>query len=151
LSIARGARSTLQATIWRVLTDVDAAPVDAAIGAWLADRAPASSGTEPLSLTPPRPSSPPTRCTQRATARYLHDPRAEFVLCVKENQPGVVRLPERAEDDSTVRSRSGPRIMAALSNLAIGELRLAGRADITEATRWPAGADRPFTILGLAT
>lgn len=54
------------------------------------------------------------------------------------------------EDDSRVRTRSGPRIMAGLPNLAIGALRLAGRADITEATRWAnRRADRPFTILGL--
>jgi len=40
------------------------------------------------------------------------------------------------EDNSRVRTRSGPRVMAALRNLAIGALRLAGRTDITEATRW---------------
>jgi len=38
------------------------------------------------------------------------------------------------EDKSRVRTRSGPRAMAALRNLAIGALRLAGRTDITEAT-----------------
>ena len=56
------------------------------------------------------------------------------------------------EDKSTVRTRSGPRIMAALRNLAIGALHLAGRHDTTEATRW-AGRyiDRPFTILGLTS
>jgi predicted transposase YbfD/YdcC len=56
------------------------------------------------------------------------------------------------EDKSQVRTRNGPRIMATLRNLAIGALRLAGRADITEATRW-AGRymDRPFTILGLTS
>jgi len=54
------------------------------------------------------------------------------------------------EDKSQVRTRSGPRAMAALRNLAIGALRIAGRADITEATRWAARSmDRPFTILGL--
>ena len=54
------------------------------------------------------------------------------------------------EDNSTVRTRSGPRIMASLRNLAIGALRLAGRADITEATRWACrNMTRPFTILGL--
>ena len=46
------------------------------------------------------------------------------------------------EDHSTVRTRSGPRIMAALRNLAIGALRLAGRYDTTEATRW---ASRTWT------
>jgi predicted transposase YbfD/YdcC len=56
------------------------------------------------------------------------------------------------EDKSRVRTRSGPRVMAALRNLAIGALRIAGRADVTEATRW-AGRfmDRPFTILGLTS
>ena len=40
--------------------------------------------------------------------------------------------------------------MAALSNLAICAIRLFGRADVTEATRWASRAmDRPFTILGL--
>jgi predicted transposase YbfD/YdcC len=54
------------------------------------------------------------------------------------------------EDQSQVRTRSGPRIMAALRNLAISALRLAGRPDITEATRWASRSmDRPFTILGL--
>ena len=54
------------------------------------------------------------------------------------------------EDDSRVASRSGPRVMAALRNLAIGALHLAGRRDITEATRWAARAmHRPFQLLGL--
>jgi len=40
--------------------------------------------------------------------------------------------------------------MAALRNLAIGALRLAGRTGITEATRWAAHCmGRPFPILGL--
>jgi predicted transposase YbfD/YdcC len=56
------------------------------------------------------------------------------------------------EDDSRVRTKSGPRVMAALRNLAIGALRLSGRTDIAEATRWATRkTDRPFTILGLAT
>jgi hypothetical protein len=54
------------------------------------------------------------------------------------------------EDKSRVRTRSGPTAMAALRNLAIGALHMAGRADITEATRWAARSmDRPFTIPGL--
>jgi len=54
------------------------------------------------------------------------------------------------EDKSQTRTRSGPRIMATLRNLAISALRLAGRTDITEATRWATRRmDRPFTILGL--
>jgi predicted transposase YbfD/YdcC len=55
------------------------------------------------------------------------------------------------EDASTVRTRSGPQIMAALRNLAIGAHRLAGRTDITEATRWASrNMNRPFQILNLA-
>jgi hypothetical protein len=46
------------------------------------------------------------------------------------------------EDKSQVRTRSGPRIMASLRNLAIGALRLAGRTDVTDAT---AGPDAPWT------
>jgi predicted transposase YbfD/YdcC len=56
------------------------------------------------------------------------------------------------EDKSRVRTRSGPRIMAALRNLAICALRLFGRTDVTEATRWASRSmDRPFTILGLTS
>ncbi len=56
------------------------------------------------------------------------------------------------EDKSQVRTRSGPRIMAALRNLAICALRLFGRADVTEATRWASRSmDRPFAILGLTS
>lgn len=40
--------------------------------------------------------------------------------------------------------------MASLRNLAIGALRLTGRNDITEATRWACrNMNRPFTILDL--
>lgn len=54
------------------------------------------------------------------------------------------------EDHSRIRTRNGPRVMAALRNLAISALRLAGRNDITEATRWACrDMSRPFTILGL--
>lgn len=55
------------------------------------------------------------------------------------------------EDDSTVRTRSGPRVMAGLRNLAVGAHHLAGRRDITEASR-EAGRvmRRPFKILKLA-
>jgi predicted transposase YbfD/YdcC len=56
------------------------------------------------------------------------------------------------EDKSQVRTRSGPRIMAALRNLAICALRLSGRTDVTEATRWASRSMyRPFAILGLTS
>ncbi len=54
------------------------------------------------------------------------------------------------EDNSTAHTRSGPRVMAALRNLAIGAIRLTGRRDITESTRWAGRAmHRPFKILKL--
>jgi predicted transposase YbfD/YdcC len=54
------------------------------------------------------------------------------------------------EDQATAHTRTGPRVMAALRNLAIGALRLSGRTKLAEATRW-ANRDmtRPFTILDL--
>ena len=56
------------------------------------------------------------------------------------------------EDHSRTRTGSGPRVMAALRNLAIGALHLAGRRDITEATRWAGRAmHRPFQLLKLTT
>ena len=52
------------------------------------------------------------------------------------------------EDNSTARTRSGPQVMAALRNLAIGAIHLLGRRDIAETTRWATRAmDRPFKIL----
>jgi predicted transposase YbfD/YdcC len=55
------------------------------------------------------------------------------------------------EDNSTVRTRSGPRVMASLRNLAVGAIRLTGRRDITETTRAAArNMTRPFKILQLA-
>jgi predicted transposase YbfD/YdcC len=51
------------------------------------------------------------------------------------------------EDASTVRTRSGPRVMAGLRNLAVGAHHLAGRRDITEASREASRAmHRPFKI-----
>lgn len=56
------------------------------------------------------------------------------------------------EDQSRVRTRSGPHVLASLRNLAINALRLAGRNDITEATRWASrNMTRPFTILGITS
>jgi len=54
------------------------------------------------------------------------------------------------EDNSTARTGSGPRIMAALRNLAVGAIHLIGRRDITETTRWATRfMDRSFRILNL--
>jgi predicted transposase YbfD/YdcC len=55
------------------------------------------------------------------------------------------------EDNSTVRTSSGPRVMAGLRNLAVGAHHLTGRRDITEASREAGRAmHRPFKILKLA-
>ena len=54
------------------------------------------------------------------------------------------------EDNSTVRTRSGPRVMAGLRNLAVGAHHLAGRRDIAEASREASRVmHRPFKILKL--
>jgi hypothetical protein len=56
------------------------------------------------------------------------------------------------EDKSQIKTRSGPRIMATPRNLALVALRLAGRTDITETTRWAGRCmDRPFTTLELTS
>jgi predicted transposase YbfD/YdcC len=56
------------------------------------------------------------------------------------------------EDNSRTRTRSGPRIMAGLRNLAIGAIRLTGHTDITETNRWAnRNMHRPFQILGLTS
>jgi len=54
------------------------------------------------------------------------------------------------EDNSTVRTSSGPRVMAGLRNLAVGAHHLAGRRDIAEASREASRVmHRPFKILKL--
>ncbi len=54
------------------------------------------------------------------------------------------------EDHSTARTGSGPRVMAALRNLAVGAIHLRGRRDVTETTRWATRfMHRPFEILQL--
>jgi hypothetical protein len=74
------------------------------------------------------------------------------VLAVVKNKIHWVRDTLCREDQSRARTRSGPRAMATLRNLAIGALHLAGRHDTTEATRWASRfMDRPFTILGLTS
>jgi hypothetical protein len=64
----------------------------------------------------------------------------------------TVKAAAGREDLSQVRTRCGPRAMAALRNLAVGALRLAWRHDTTEATGWASRSmDRPFTIPGLTS
>jgi len=108
--------------------------------------------------------------------RYTHDPtgapRSAVAALGVTNPPTNRATPERLaslirqhwgikalhwlrdtvyrEDNSTVHTRSGPRVMATLRNLAIGAIRLTGRHDITETTR-SASRDmhHPFKILKL--
>jgi len=88
-------------------------------------------------------SLPTDQATPAELARYVQGQWAIEVL-------HYIRDTCYREDHSTIRTRSGPRIMASLRNLAISALRLAGRYDITEATRWACRhMSRPFTILGL--
>lgn len=87
----------------------------------------------------------PAQATPADLARYVQSHWAIEAL-------HWIRDTRYREDHSTVRTRSGPRILAALRNLAIGALRLTGRNDITEATRWAnRQMTRPFAILGLTS
>jgi predicted transposase YbfD/YdcC len=108
--------------------------------------------------------------------RYVHDHAGRLVSCVaalgvtsltaqRADPPRIAALVREhwgieslhwlrdtvyREDHSTARTGSGPRVMAALRNLAIGAIHLLGRRDITETTRWATRVmDRPFKILQL--
>jgi len=82
-----------------------------------------------------------------------HDTRSCPAERTRAQAPGRGRVRRGASGGiSTVRTRSGPRTMAALRNLAVGALHQAGRHGTTEATRWASRyIDRPFTILGLTS
>jgi predicted transposase YbfD/YdcC len=68
-----------------------------------------------------------------------------------ENGLHYVRDVTFAEDASRTRTRSGPRIMASLRNLAIAVLRRAGYTNIAEGLRWASYSfDHPLTLLGIA-
>ena len=86
-----------------------------------------------------------TLLTPAGLARYIQDHWGVEVL-------HWIRDTLFREDNSTARTGSGPRVLASLRNLAIGALRLAGRTDITEATRWACRyMTRPFAIFGLTS
>jgi hypothetical protein len=95
-----------------------------------------SRGTERDRPNPPNPAPP------NASSPWSANTGAESLHWVRDTL--------YHEDNSTIHTRSGPRVMAALRNLAIGAIRLTGRRDITEATR-SAGRDMhcPFKILKL--
>jgi len=53
-------------------------------------------------------------------------------------------------DRSQIRTGTGPQVMAALRNAAIGALRLAGATNIAAANRHHArNANRPLALLGI--
>jgi hypothetical protein len=67
-----------------------------------------------------------------------------------ENRSHYVRDVSLGEDASRIRKGSGPEVMAALRNLAIGVLRSTGVSNIAEATRrYAARASELFTKLGI--
>ncbi len=67
-----------------------------------------------------------------------------------ENRSHYVRDVSLGEDASRVRKASGPEVMAALRNLAIGFLRSTGASNIAESLRWNAArVGEPFTKLGI--
>lgn len=72
-----------KATIWRVLTEVDAASVDAVIGAWLWDR------SEPWQTTEPLPTNP----TQRAVTDADTNTARSMVLAVDGKRCAALSTP----------------------------------------------------------
>lgn len=112
---------------------------------WLIERYVTDTASTPVSAVAQLgvASHTPTQATPADLARYVQSHWAVEAL-------HWIRDTRYREDHSTVRTRNGPRVLAALRNLAIGAIRLAGRNDITEATRWAnRHMSRPFTILGL--
>ena len=67
-----------------------------------------------------------------------------------ENKLHYVRDVTYDEDRSQIRTRTGPQVMAALRNAAIGILRLAGVTNIAAANRYHArDSTRPLALLGI--
>jgi predicted transposase YbfD/YdcC len=165
-----------RATIWRVITDADAEAFDATVGSWLmgslagepaGQRSAAGTGQDdPAGLVPVRLDGKTVRGARDAAGNQRHllaalaGRTAQTSVIAAQAEVGVktneslhwLRDTLYQEDKSQVRTRSGPRVMAALRNLAICALRLFGRTDVTEATRWASRSmDRPFAILGLTS
>jgi hypothetical protein len=67
-----------------------------------------------------------------------------------ENKLHWVRDVTFGEDGSTVRAGGGPQVLAALRNLAIGLLRLAGATNIAACRRYAAQPALALTAVGLA-
>jgi predicted transposase YbfD/YdcC len=64
-----------------------------------------------------------------------------------ENKTHRVRDITYDEDRSQIRTGTGPQVMAAIRNAAIGALRTAGASNIAAATRHH--ANRPLALLGI--
>jgi len=70
--------------------------------------------------------------------------------CSIENKTHWVRDVTYDEDRSQIRTGTGPQVMAAIRNAAIGALRLAGATNIAAANRHHArDANRPLALLGI--
>lgn len=68
-----------------------------------------------------------------------------------ENKTHWVRDVTYDEDRSQIRAGTGPHVMAALRNAAIGALRLAGATNIAAANRHHAhDTNRPLALLGIS-
>jgi hypothetical protein len=149
-----------RATIWRVVTDADAGAFDATMGSWLtgslvgepAAQDDAAGQDDPAGLIPVRLDGKTVRGAKDADGNQRHLLAA---LVGHDAQTSVIAAQAEVgakTNEVPIRTRSGPRIMAALRNLAICALRLFGRTDVTEATRWASRSmDRPFAILGLTS
>ncbi|MGH3828628.1 MAG: ISAs1 family transposase [Pseudonocardiaceae bacterium] len=89
-------------------------------------------------------SRPATRADPQQIATAL---RAHWSI---ENGLHYVRDVTFTEDASRIRTRSGPRIMTSLRNLAIAVLRRAGHTNVAEGLRWASyNFNNPLTLLGI--
>lgn len=80
--------------------------------------------------------------------QLLHWSRGHWTI---ENRSHYVRDVTMGEDASRIHKGSGPQVMAALRNLAIGFFRSTGVSNIAQAMRRNAArVDELFTILGIS-
>jgi hypothetical protein len=98
---------------------------------------------------PPRPTLP--GCPRRWHIYRIHEPAAWIRRHWHiENQIHWVRDVTYDEDRSQIRTGTGPHVMAALRNAAIGALRITGVTNIAAANRHHArDSTRPLALLGI--
>ncbi|MFE1293004.1 hypothetical protein [Streptomyces sp. NPDC058751] len=138
-----------EATVRRVQQRIDGEALDAALGAWLADRDRGTTRPEPAV------DGKTVRGALRADGTRVRLPAA---------MSGSGLVPARREVDAKTNeitvlqpllapldlTGTAPRAMAALRNPAIGALRLTGRTDIAAGLRHHArDTTRPLTTLGV--